>query len=253
MNMLSILFITLTAIISVVLPIGLMIYFKRKYNASILYFIVGIIVFSLFQIFTRIPMLHWLSGQFWFTVNILSNNIVYILFLALTAGIFEEVGRFLAFKFVLTNNREWKNGLVFGIGHGGIEAITMVGINYLIFIIIILNMNFQWFDTIVSIIPNVSIVNDLLLESSPYLFLMAGLERLFVIIIHMGLSLFQLNGVRVGKKSSLLYAIALHTLLNFSIILASTNVWMVEVVVAIAAIISICYIKHKKNIWKFVF
>lgn len=252
MDLLSFLSIIFTSFISILFPIGLIIYFKRKYNSSLLYFVMGIIVFALFQMLIRIPLLSWLSGQFWFNIHIMNNKILYILFLSLTAGIFEEVGRFIAFKFVLPNHREWKNGIAFGIGHGGFEAVALVGLNYIAFILIAFNMNFQWFDSVVSLIPNVSQVSKLLVDSSPSIFFMAGIERFFVIIVHIGLSLLVLDGVRIGKITPLFMAIGLHTLLNFSIIFMSLNIWIVEAIVGIAAIVSFIYIKNKKTFWKFV-
>jgi len=245
---LSLLSIIFTTIISIVLPIGLIVYFVRKYSASLVYFTVGIMVFIIAQIFIRIPLIEWLSDQFWFSGHIGSNKIATILFLSLTAGVFEEVGRFVAFRFVLLTDREWKNGIAFGIGHGGIEAVTMVGINYLGFIVIALNTNYQWFNNFVAAIPHVGTMTNLLIDSSSSIFLLAGIERLFVIIIHIGLSLFVLNGVRVGRISHLFYAIGFHTILNFSIILASVHIWVVEAIVGTAALICIFYIKKIKCI-----
>lgn len=251
MGLLSLLSIIFTAIITTILPLGLIIYMKRKYNVSILYFLVGVMVFTIFQIVLRIPLLQWLSGQFWFNIHIMSNKVLYILFLSVTAGIFEEVGRFLAFKFILTNNREWENGIAFGIGHGGIEAIALVGLNYLTFIAIALNLNFKWFGNLMSKIPNLSTVTSLLLESEPSIFLLAGFERIFVIIIHIGFSLLVLNGIRKGKISHLFYAILFHSLLDFSVIFASYNIWIVEAIVGITAGILLYYIKSRKYVWKF--
>ena len=45
----------------------------------------------------------------------------YALFLGFTAGLFEEVGRYLAFTTILKKRLDWKNAVAFGIGHGGIE------------------------------------------------------------------------------------------------------------------------------------
>jgi len=248
LSTLSLLLIIVTAIISIVFPIGFIVHVKKKYGASLVYFWAGIIVFTIVQIVIRIPLIQWMSGQLWFSVHIGSNKVLAILFLSLTAGIFEEVGRFVAFRYILFNNRKWQNGIAFGIGHGGIEAVTMVGINYLSFIIIALNVNFQWFNGLVAIIPNAGTVTNLLMDIYPSVFLFAGIERFFVMIIHMGLSVFVLNGVRMGRTSHLFYAIAFHTILNCSIIFTSVHIWLVEVIVGIAALICVFYIQKQKRL-----
>ena len=75
MDGLSLLLITFTAIISIVFPIGLIVYFKKKHNASLLYFLVGVTVFTIVQIVIRIPLIEWLSDQFWFSRYIGNNKV----------------------------------------------------------------------------------------------------------------------------------------------------------------------------------
>lgn len=252
MSGLSLFFIILTAVISIGFPIAMITYFKRNYNASLFYLVTGACVFTIFQLLIRIPLLNWLGGQFWFYTYIVQNKEIYIVILALTAGLFEEIGRFIAFKFLLVDKREWENGVIFGIGHGGVESIILVGINYLTFIFISFHLNFGLFKNVIGLIPNIDTVIQLLQETSPTLYLLAGVERLFTIIIHVALSLLVLESVRIGKSTGLILAIGLHTLLNASILLISYNLWIVEGVIGIGAILSAIYIYRKKTIWKFV-
>lgn len=252
MDVLSLLFIVLTAAISVGFPIVMIVYFKRNYNASLFYLVTGALVFTIFQLLVRIPLLNWLGGQFWFYTYIVQNKVLYIVILALTAGLFEEGGRYIAFKFLLIDKREWENGIIFGIGHGGVESILLVGVNYLVFIFISLYLNFGLFENIIKWIPDVDTLIQLFQGTSPSLYFLAGLERLFTMIIHVGLSLLVLNSVRIGKNTGLVMAIGLHTLLNASVLLISSNIWIMEGIVAIGAIFSAIYIYRKKNLWKFV-
>lgn len=252
MGGLSLLFIVLTMLISIGFPIVMIVYFKRNYNSSLFYLVVGALVFTIFQLLIRIPLLNWLGGQFWFYTYIVQNEELYIFILALTAGLFEEIGRYIAFKFLLVDKREWENGVIFGIGHGGVESIILVGINYVAFVFISLHLNFGLFENIVGLLPNIETVIPLLEETSPTLYMLAGMERLFTMIIHIGLSLLILGSVRIGKVTGLIIAIGLHTLLNASILFVSSNIWIVEGIIGIGAILSIIYIHHKKSLWKFV-
>jgi uncharacterized membrane protein YhfC len=45
--------------------------------------------------------------------------------LGLAAGIFEEVARWVAYRYFLTTTRTWREALMFGTGHGGMEAILL--------------------------------------------------------------------------------------------------------------------------------
>ncbi|WP_454055548.1 YhfC family glutamic-type intramembrane protease [Clostridium sp. Marseille-Q7071] len=120
MNSASIISAGISGAMCVLLPIIVLIYFKKKEKISLKPVIIGAIVFFIFtQILERL--LHMVViGN-----NLIKNPIFFSIYGALTAGIFEEVGRFIAFKTVLKNNHEWKDGIAFGIGHGGIEAIII--------------------------------------------------------------------------------------------------------------------------------
>lgn len=100
------------------------------------------------------------------------------------AGIFEETARYICFKFILKKERRIQDAISYGIGHGGIEAILLVGITYLI-------------NTIVSIMINLGtpledgleLASVQLSSVEPYMFAIAGVERLSTIIIQIGLSI----------------------------------------------------------------
>jgi uncharacterized membrane protein YhfC len=47
---------------------------------------------------------------------------------SLTAGVFEETARYIAYRFLLKEHN-MENGLIYGVGHGGIESIMLVGVN----------------------------------------------------------------------------------------------------------------------------
>ncbi|MBD5383577.1 MAG: YhfC family intramembrane metalloprotease, partial [Ruminococcaceae bacterium] len=60
---------------------------------------------------------------------------------ALAAGIFEETGRFVAYKTLMKKRYATKNAVYMGIGHGGCEAIVLVGINFISYAFIALAVN----------------------------------------------------------------------------------------------------------------
>src|SRR5512135_27806 len=52
----------------------------------------------------------------------------WLVILALTAGIFEEVGRYLGYRiFMRREEKTWNKGVMYGLGHGGLESAVLIG------------------------------------------------------------------------------------------------------------------------------
>lgn len=187
----------LSALIAFITPILMLIYHIVYKKQRLKPFIVGVLVFFISQIVLRLPILSYvLPNQLWY-MRLSLNPYLYSIFLGLTAGIFEEVGRYIAFKYFLKNNQRYDDGISFGFGHWGVEALLIVGINAVVLLF-----------------------SPSLLESSSLntvnAFLM-GLERLFVISIHVGLSIIVLYSVSLNKISYLFVAIILHGIIDAGI------------------------------------
>ena len=69
------------------------------------------------------------------------NLWLYALYAGLMAGAFEECGRWLALKLTLRWSRGPEDALMYGAGHGGIEAVLLAGMTMLNNIIISLALN----------------------------------------------------------------------------------------------------------------
>ena len=60
-------------------------------------------------------------------VPVVSGNVVlYVVYGAVAAGVFEETARFLSFRFLMKNSRSAENAVSYGLGHGGFEALYRV-------------------------------------------------------------------------------------------------------------------------------
>lgn len=210
-----------TLLVSLLLPLFISIYLIIR---SKLYFkpiIVGVLTFLIFQVFTRIYILQViLPTQVWYILFTYEYPIVYAFLLSLTAGLFEEIGRYIMMKYIL-RKMDIKKALAFGLGHGGIEAILFVGIALVL-------------------------TNPMLIDSQQLL--MSGLERFSAIIFHLGFSVLVYQMIFKSKKFNLLYAISLHTLVNFvSVVLMmnGVNMWIIEGVLFFFVIIMIIFIKSQ--------
>lgn len=153
-------------------------------------FMLGVLTFVVSQVLFRLPILQLLEVKsVQYTMFSSTCPILFVLLLALSAGVVEEVARYVCMRFLL-KERTWQTGFLFGAGHGGIEAILLVGIGALV----------AMFTS-----------SNLFVESD---FLIGGIERLLAIILHIGLSLLVLRSVVEKRIVYLVVAIFIHTFVN---------------------------------------
>ena len=132
----------INVIICIGIPLGVFIYIlvkKRNYLKS---YVIGALVFFITQICLRLPLINNVMVKF-DSFNIFKSfyPVAYIIFLGITAGVFEECGRYMGFKLTLKKHRRFGDGVAFALGHGGIEALRIAGISSLYNLIILLNLN----------------------------------------------------------------------------------------------------------------
>jgi uncharacterized membrane protein YhfC len=252
---LSIGFMIFSALLVFLLPLGLAVYMYKKEQISLKAILTGVAVFVLSQLLIRIPILNILGMQPWFKglwTNIFFSAVVVGGF---SAGLVEEIGRYLGFRFFLNNELSWKNGIAYGIGHGGIEAILLVGTSYINNIVTSFMINNGTFDRVIA--PQLdgeiaALIKTQLIETSPFLFLAGGLERFFAIIIQIALSLIVLYAVVKRKFLFVIYAILLHTLVNgppVILLQQGFNVWVAELYVFILAAVALLFILRSRKLF----
>jgi uncharacterized membrane protein YhfC len=243
---------SVTLLICFGLPIGLAIYYYKKERIALVAVAVGALVFLVSQVLIRIPILSYLATLEWYQ-QMAANLIIISLFLSLTAGLVEEVGRFFGFKLLLKKHLSWKNGVAFGIGHGGIEAIVLTGLTYVNNLVYSVMINTGVFDqTITPLIGTemTAYIKTQLIDLPASMFLVAGLERAFTIFIHIALTLVVLFAVTRGKKIYLLYAILLHMAVNLPAVLIpglGYNLLYAELYLLFLAVISCIFIKRTRS------
>ena len=118
---------TLNSLLMLILPVLLGIWLARRYKVGWKLFLLGAAGFVVSQIF-HIPFNQFVLNPF--TAGILEQGetigrvLLVALLLALSAAVFEEVTRFVFYRF-MKNRRQWDEGLMFGAGWGGIESIIL--------------------------------------------------------------------------------------------------------------------------------
>ena len=230
-----------------VLPFGLYFYFRKHYAISRRTVWVGVLMWIVFaQILEAIVHIVVLPGS-----SLLAHPFLFAVYGALAAGVFEEIGRYVGFNYYLKENREWKDGVAYGIGHGGAETVLLGAGASLELVALALLSNAGKLTQLSSQVPP-DIFNALTstLHATPYTFLLIGVERIFAIIFHIALSLIVLLAVRKDNVKYLWGAILLHAFLDFPAGLyqaGATKMWVVESIAGVCALALAYFIVKAKS------
>ena len=249
----AILFMFITLLISLFLPIVLTIVLFVKKKIRIAPVLVGAGVFFVFQLIIRIPALsiaEQLSPAF---KQFVQGPLWGGLFLGLTAGIFEEFGRYIGYKVGLKRHTAWSDGFAFGIGHGGIEAIALAGLASINNILYALVINSGKWSTIANALPaeTADTLFRAMTETAPHLFLVGGIERLFAMTIQIALSILVLYAIRRRKFTYVLLAVLLHLIVDSPVmfLLNQFGILGTELYVMVCAAAAAVYIVLSRKIF----
>jgi len=217
--MASIVGMVISLLVSVGLPIALCIIVCRKTKARISSFFIGAATFVLFAMILE-QILH--TVVFKVSGTALTGNIwLYGLYGGLAAGVFEETGRYLAMKLCMRKNLNKQNAIMYGVGHGGIEAILLAGMACVNNLVIAVMINGGQAPMLLTI----SGVNDATYQQAlaqlmavgttpSWQFYMVGLERISAIIFHISASYLVYLAVSRKKPVYYLLAVLAHFLLD---------------------------------------
>jgi len=229
------------------LPLGCILYLLIAKKRAIIPVLVGAAVFIVFQLIIRIPLLQALSAMPWYKDMVQMPWLIGI-FLGLTAGLFEEGGRYLGYRTLLRSRSRWIDGFAFGVGHGGIEAITVVGLTNISNLVLALSINSGRFGQLAAQLPADAagqIVSQLT-ALQPLDAYLAGIERIFAFIIQIALSLLVLISVRERKLWIAGLAVLAHTLIDAPVVILpqvfGANIYQIEMFVAAVAVLALVFI-----------
>ena len=194
-------------------PVALCVLLKRRTGAKLSDMLLGAVVFVIFAMFLE-QMLH-LAMRAVFGEKLTGNLWLSALYGGAAAAIFEEFGRLIAMKYFLGSQLKKENALMYGVGHGGVEALFVGGL------------------TCVSNLATSAMVNGGKLESAlagldeaaratsletisqlwtlpSYLFYMVGVERLIALTLQICLSYLVYRAVRYHRRGFFLAAVGIH-------------------------------------------
>jgi len=257
----SMAFMVVSFLVSVGIPVALLIFVRTRYRAKLIPALVGAAAFFVFALVLE-QIVHWLVLR----PDAQGNNalrgqpFLFMLYGGLMAGLFEETARLLAFTILKKRIAGVQDALSYGIGHGGIEAILIVGVSMASNLVFSMLVNTGGMALIMEPLEGVALEQmqtavTALTATPPYHFLLAGIERICAIALHIALSVVVFCAV-FGKKTMWLYpvAIVLHALIDFPPALMQagiiTNFLVLEGIVAVtcAAVVALSVLIYRK--WK---
>lgn len=243
----------LGAIIFITVPVIVAVIWKIVKKERISTILVGAATFFLFALILEKPLQALvISIDHPLSRFLYANPVIISLVAALFAGVFEETGRFIAYKTVLRKRTNRETSVSYGIGHGGFEVMLVYGYSYIINIVYAILMNSGEIQTLI----------DQTLEKDPSQagaiaellngvatfgisnIVLGASERIFTVLFHIALSIIVFYACK-DKKKVWLYplAIVLHTGLDFVAALnlfkvISIPAWGLEIIVALSGIIA---------------
>ncbi len=185
-------------------------------------------------------------------LSVTGNTLTYNLLLSaiyggLAAGLFEETGRYIAMKFFMKKSLTKGNSILYGIGHGGIESIIIMGLTGTSNIATVVMINTG---TIASSLTGLTedmqnqVVSQLSLffTTPSYMFYLGGIERISSIALHICLSYIVYRAVKDKSIMKYIQAVLIHSVVDASMVLVAKKIpeyWIEVILLVIVAILAL--------------
>ncbi len=255
---LSMAFIVLSLILSFAIPIIGGIYLRRRYGTSFKRFLTGAVIFVLFALVLENGV-HGIVLRIPGVSELLTVRMprLYAVYGGLMAGLFEETGRYVAFSRILKNDLDNDhNSLMYGMGHGGVEAMLLLGVAMINNLVYSIAINSGKARQLLASAPDTATKRQLeavftsLATYPPAMFLRGIFERLSAIALHLALSVLVFFAVKKRKKGLYFMALIIHAAVDaVTVLLSGMGVGTVtlEAVILIAAALACAY---AASVWK---
>ena len=244
----SIVWLSITSIILALVPIVYFLIWKKKGSVKPAPLFAGMLGFLISaRVLEMIPHMFCIVYDNPVSRFINGNVIAYMLYGAFMAGIFEECGRYVVFRYILKKDTDRSTSITYGIGHGGFEVYIIsftVAANYMTNAIMINVMGADAACKVWGISEaNKAIFENLFQTISAFSSVIAFVtifERVLCVGVHIALSVIVFYGVRVKEKRYLLLAILAHAILDMPAALSqkgATSIIVVETWLAVCLIV----------------
>lgn len=218
----------------VLLPIGLVIVLRRHFQVGLILFLAGSLTFAGSQA-VHIPLNNWLADIGVLPQGGLVDGLPLwrtAVVVGLTAGLCEELARAAGYA-LLRRARRFEDGVMMGLGHGGIESMVFGGTLTAATISSLSSLRDMDISSIeLSAAQMAAVSRQLeLFTSSPWLALAPLIERLLAIGIQLVFSLLVLQAFRRRNAWFLGLAVLYHALIDAAAVYAASHIsnpWLIE-------------------------
>ncbi|WP_017547686.1 YhfC family intramembrane metalloprotease [Salinicoccus carnicancri] len=210
----SIVLMGISGLFSILLPFIFILILRRRFSIRWIPILIGAATFIIFaMVLEQISHLLVLRpGEGGEVHTLVDSPWLYVLYGVLAAGIFEETGRLTAFLLMKKKYRQVDSAISYGIGHGGIEAVIVLGLGMLNTIIFSFMINSG--SSIVDTLPQATV--ESIVGTPAVAYALGIVERIFAIGVHLGLSVIVFAAVMKGRWRLFPLAIVLHALTNMT-------------------------------------
>ena len=197
-----------SALVAIAGPLVLALVLWRRTGVSLKAWLFGALTFVVSQFVFRLPWQIPLNA--WLAPKLEGNELAtfaWIAVSALTAGLFEETGRWLAYRW-LWKDRSTRGGVMLGAGHGGVESIVLIGLSLVGSLVVYVALSHG--TTLGIPAGTLPLVEKQFATLTPLLATLGGVERISACALHIGCSLLVLEGVRAQQKKWWALSVAVH-------------------------------------------
>ena len=237
----------LNAMLMIGIPLVLGFFLSRRFKLDLRLFGIGALTFIGSQVF-HIPFNQWLLNPFMERLNLQPQpgNLdlaIASLFLGLSAGVFEETARYIVYRRWLRRERSWEEGLMFGAGHGGIEAIIFGLLAMWGFLQVVAFQNLSPEALAAALGPEKAALMQTyfanLGDTSWYDNLLGAIERISALCIHLGATQLVLQAFNRKNIGWYFLAILWHTIVD-AFAVYGVQTWSVYLVEGIVFLFGLC-------------
>ncbi len=237
-------------VISIGIPIALMIIAKIRLKAKMISVAIGAGTFVVFALILE-PILHAAMIAA-FGTGLTGNLWAYSLYGGLAAGVFEETGRLVSMKFLMKKTLSKENAVMYGIGHGGIESVLIVGLSMISNLAMSFTVNAGQLETVLAPLDPATKQQALsqisgLWTIPSWQFYISGIERILAIALQLCLSYTVYLAVKNRKMIYYVIAVALHMAADSVTVLISRTAGIVLAETALFAGVALyCIIIYRR-------
>ena len=196
---------------------------RKKIKLNVKALVIGAVVFPVFALGLKNILQYPLLIADTPIARAAADNVWLFYFIgAVCAGLFEETGRFIAFKTVLKDCKSREDSVSYGLGHGGFEAVSF-GFSTISLVAMGILVNNSGVDAVLKGAEGAareSAIEQLrgYAEQTLLSGVLGGFERIPAIALHIGLSMLVFAAARQKGKGWLYpLAIFLHALVDFTV------------------------------------